>query len=59
MAAEERAAAEAMYRALALMPCACGHNVPYSGCKIEQKVTHRCVRCKAMLAWEMVMLEEA
>lgn len=59
MAADERTAAEAMYRALALLPCACAHNVPYAGCKIEQKITHQCVRCKAMLAWELAQLGEA
>ena len=55
---EKIKAAETMYRALALLPCACRGTVPYHGCPTEREITHRCVRCKAMQTWELAVLGE-
>ena len=59
MKTDERTAAEAMYRALALLPCACRGNVPYAGCPTDRIITHKCCRCKDMQMWELSRLEEA
>jgi hypothetical protein len=57
MNTQERAAAEAMYHALSLLPCGCLHNVPYANGHVEQVVTHVCSRCRAMKQWEVITLE--
>ena len=43
------AAAERLYRALKLMPCAC--KAIYSGNRLV-RLSGDCIRCKAMKAWE-------
>lgn len=43
------AAAERMYRALNLMPCAC---TPIYRGNIITGLSGDCIRCKAMKAWE-------
>jgi hypothetical protein len=48
----QREAAEAMYRALAMMPCRCLHNVPYASGSVEQVIVQHCARCTSMALWE-------
>jgi hypothetical protein len=45
-------AAEVMFHALKNVPCACTHNVPYEGSKIERKIVVMCQPCKAVMLWE-------
>lgn len=48
--------ADAMYRALAMLPCRCQYNVPYDSGKVKQVVKLRCTRCEAMMRWESFIL---
>lgn len=52
------ACAGAMYRALAMLPCRCCHNVLYAGCKVEQEITQKCARCASMAQYEALVLAQ-
>ena len=57
MTPAELTAATAMYRTLAVLPCTCSWQFKYNVDKGKQ--LHDCHRCKAMRAWEAVVLEQA
>ena len=59
MTSAQLMAAEAMHRALNLMPCGCLYNVPYAGSKVERVVTQQCARCRSMAAWQLATAEKA
>ena len=56
MSDQQLAAAQQLYRALNLMPCACCYKWADHG--LTQVKTKVCIRCKALKEWQLVVDEE-